>query len=499
MTPAKKASVDPPEERLSPIPSFPSLGDTIRTRPETAQATVSCTWCDFPQARRGRPCPRCGAILDAPKPPFVVDGRYEVESELGRGGMGLVYLAREVWIGRKVAIKIIAPIFAGDSAVTARFRQEAKALAAIRSTNIVQLYASGPYGTSHYFAMEYVRGSSLREILREAKKEGGSIPLYRALSILADVAGGIDAVHAAGLVHRDVKPANILIEEDTGRPVLVDFGLAVEGDRHARTLLGTPRYMAPEQTGLGRYGTAVSPRTDVYALGVTAFELLAGRVPFEGVTPEEVLRQHAEEPAPLLSSVRPDLQAFDGVLMSALAKDPAERYESCAALASALMTADGRMRASLAPQAPPSLPSVGRALRVLVVDDDYISRKVSSRAVQYALGRTPLRIAVAASGTEALERAARELPDLVVLDFDLPGFDGIDVLSRLREHQGGDHVRVVVVSGRVDESERWRFSLLGVNDFVGKPIDLPRFVEIVRGLAARAGWAVDPTSPKSER
>ena len=127
----------------------------------------------------------------------------------------------------------------------------------------------------------------------------------------------------------------------------------------------------------------------------------------------------------------------------------------------------------------------------MVVDDDYISRKVSSRAVQYALGRTPLRITVAASGTEALERASRELPDLVVLDFDLPGFDGIDVLSRLRERQGGDRVRVVVVSGRVDESERWRFSLLGVNDFVGKPIDLPRFVEIVRGLAGRAGWSLE--------
>ena len=315
MTPAKKASVEPPAERISPIPAFPSLSDTIRTRPDAASVTVSCTWCDFSQARRGKPCPRCGAIPDAPKPPFVVDGRYEVESELGRGGMGLVYLARDVWLGRAVAIKVIAPIFAGDSGVTARFREEAKALASIRNPYIVQVYASGPYGTSHYLAMEFVRGRSLRELLKGAKREGGPVPVYRALSILADVAGGVDAVHAAGLVHRDVKPANILIEEDTGRPVLVDFGLAVPGDRHARALLGTPRYMAPEQTGLGRFGTAVSPRTDVYALGVTAFELLTGRVPFEGVTPEEVLRQHADSPVPLLSTVRPELQAFDSVIL----------------------------------------------------------------------------------------------------------------------------------------------------------------------------------------
>jgi serine/threonine-protein kinase len=473
------------------------VSDTVRTRPAPTSGTVTCTWCRYPHARRGRPCPECSAIPDAPKPPFIVDGRYKVERELGRGGMGLVYLAKDMGLKREVAIKIIAPIFAGDSAVAERFHLEGQALASIKSPHIVQVYASGAYGTSHFFAMEYVKGNSLRELLREAKSKGEQVPTFRALTILAEVASGVDAVHAAGLVHRDVKPANILIEEDTGRTVLVDFGLAVPGDRAARTLLGTPRYMAPEQTGQARIAAGVSPRTDVYALGITAFELLAGRVPFEGMTPEEVLRQHVEDPVPPLSALRPELQAFDAVFATALAKDPAARFESCSAFASALMSIDGRMRASQAPQPPPSLPSGGRVLRVLVVDDDRVSRRVSSGAVQYAFGRTPLRISEAASGTEALERTSRELPDLVVLDFDLPGFDGIDVLSRLRERQGGDQIRVVVVSGRANESERWRFSLLGVNDFVGKPFDPRRFAEIVRGLATRAGWALDQPA-KSE-
>ncbi len=307
-------------------------------------------------------------------------------------------------------------------------------------------------------------------------------------------------MHAAGLVHRDVKPDNIIIEDDTGRPVLLDFGLR-NLRRHASIYIkvGTPHYMAPEQAGYDVPGRPITLRADVYALGIMAFEMLAGRTPFDGNC-AKLLHDHARTTPPLLSSIRADLAPFDAVVARALAKDPDDRYPTCAAFAEALTAAGHRWTSSNLPTLPmpviaplPARPSASprpeRPFYLLVVDDSPTFRDCTVRAAQIATQRRRWSRSVVVegveSGQEALDRAAVQPPDLVLLDLDMPGLDGIDTLSRLRALPGGDAARVVVLSGRVRPSDRWRFAVLGVSEFLGKQVEFPALVDRIEAIAKR--------------
>ena len=421
----------------------------------------------------------------------MVDERYRIEAELGRGAMGVVYRATEIWLERPVALKLIAPSLVGDVSVAMRFHREAKALASIRSLHVVQLHAFGHHDGSYFFAMEYVRGRSLKEIIVEHRAHGDTIPVHRALTILTQIADGIAAVHAAGIVHRDIKPSNIIIEEDTGRPVLVDFGLAAPGDDAAVAMaMGTPLYMAPEQTAMTGERLPITPRTDVYSLGCTAFEMLSGRPPFPGGDAMALMRMHATTPAPLISSMRKDCAVFDRVLARALAKDPAERHESCVELANALAAAGARWRTGHLTSRPPPMPFQKDApLNVLVVDGDPTFAKLATQAVHAAffgyLKDARIEVSTARSGDDAIERAEVQPPDLVLLDYDMPGLDGADTLSRLRALPGCERARVVVISRRIQEEDRWRFSVLGVRDFLEKTSIFPTLVRSLQKVAER--------------
>jgi serine/threonine-protein kinase len=424
--------------------------------------------------------------------------------------MGIVYLAEDTGLGRPVALKMIAPRWLGDDGIVASFQREAKALASIRSQYVVQVHAFGLHERSYFFAMEYVRGRTLRRILAEHRDHRDMVPVHRSLTILHRIAQGIDAVHSAGIVHRDVKPSNIVIEEDTGRPVLVDFGLAVPStDPAAALAIGTPQYMAPEQAGVGTLGASVTARTDVYALGIVAFEMLTGRLPFDSADVAQLVRQHARKKPPSLSSIERGLAPFDRAVARALAKDPAERYPSCTAFAEVLAAAGERWVTSTLPTLPPPPPegspdamdlrlppppdvprvADSRPFHALVVDDSPVFRKFTVQATQLALFRHDKdRLVIvegAGSGQEAIERAAAQVPDLVLLDFDMPGLDGVDTLSRLRALRGGGRARVVVLSGRVAPADRWRFAVLGVNHFVAKPIDFRQLVDRIEAIAKR--------------
>jgi serine/threonine-protein kinase len=252
----------------------------------------------------------------------LVAGRYRIEARIGSGGMGVVHVAVDEILGRRVALKIMSPGWSENPDVAARFQREAQALASVRGQHVVQIHDFGLFEGSYFFAMEYVRGRALDEIIHEHREHGSIVPLHRAVTILARVADGIAAVHAVGLAHRDVKPANIVIEEDTGRAVLVDFGLASEGQHVTRFVEGTPAYMAPEQLVEGGLVTAQS---DVYSLGITAFELLSGHLPFIAERLLDVFAMHLTVAPPKLSSVRAELAPFDAILDRALAKDPARR------------------------------------------------------------------------------------------------------------------------------------------------------------------------------
>jgi serine/threonine-protein kinase len=229
----------------------------------------------------------------------------------------------------------------------------------------------------------------------------------------------------------------------------------------------------------------VSARADVYAFGCVAFEMLAGRPPFQHEDVVELMRLHAEAPVPALSSIRADLGVFDRTMARALAKRPADRYESAAHLAGDLASAGARWHTGHLTSRPPPLPAEkDPPLRVLVIDSDPAFGKVAAQAVHLAFVQQRkdrrMQINAARSGDAAVELAEVEPPDLVLLDYDMPGLDGAETLSRLRAVPGAERARVVVMSRHPLGEEAWRFSVLGVRHFVSKPVG---FLQLVRQLS----------------
>jgi len=265
---------------------------------------------------------------------------YRLESQIGAGGMAVVFRARDERLGRRVALKLLTPAMAADHEFRRRFIAESRAAAAVDDPHIIPVYEAGEAGGVLFIAMRFVQGGDLRLVLA---REGALTP-GRAAEFISPVASALDAAHGAGLVHRDVKPANILVDTRPGRPdhvYLSDFGVskgaissvALTG---AGQFLGTPGYSAPEQI----QGWTVDGRTDQYALACVTYQLLAGVAPFERDQGMAVLLAHLSQPAPSITSRRPDLPvAVDTVLAKGLAKTPEKRYESCREFADALRVA----------------------------------------------------------------------------------------------------------------------------------------------------------------
>jgi YVTN family beta-propeller protein len=271
----------------------------------------------------------------------VVAG-YRLEDRIGEGGMAVVYRAHDVRLNRRVAIKLLAPALAGDPGFRQRFTGEALAAAAVDDPHIIPVFEAGEAGGVLFIAMRYVGGGDVLSLLRRE----GPLPSPRVAAIVSPVASALDAAHAAGLVHRDVKPANMLLDVRPGRPdhvYLSDFGLskaslAASGLTGTGHFIGTLDYISPEQIE----GRAVDGRADQYALACAAFEMLAGQPPFPRDQGLAVVAAHLSTPAPLVRSRRPGLPGgVDRVLARALAKAPSDRFASCGDFAEALRAALG--------------------------------------------------------------------------------------------------------------------------------------------------------------
>ena len=260
---------------------------------------------------------------------------FRIESMLGRGGMSVVYVAEQTRLGRKVALKVLTTELAWDETFRERFVRESHIAATIDHPNIIPIYDAGEADGLLYIAMRFVQGPDLKEILKR-----GAFGVGRTIFLIEQLASALDTAHAHALVHRDVKPGNILVEETTDHAYLTDFGVAKQTTARGLTstghFLGTVEYAAPEQIE----GGAVDARTDVYALGCVLYECLTGSPPFSHGTEHAVLHAHLVEPPPSVSRVRPDLpQAFDGVIATAMAKAAEDRFDSCGELAHAARNA----------------------------------------------------------------------------------------------------------------------------------------------------------------
>ena len=282
----------------------------------------------------------------------ILPPRYENPGQIGRGGMGDIYRATDSVLGREVAIKVLAERYARDEDVRERFTREALAAARLSGApNTVTIYDVGEHNGRPYIVMEYLGGGSLDEVLRNE----GAQPPMRAFAWLEEAARALDAAHAKGVVHRDVKPANLMLDRE-GHVYVADFGIAsaagMESLTMTGTVLGTAGYLSPEQA----QGDRATPASDRYALGVVGWELLTGKRPFEADSPTAEAAAHVSAPVPSVSSESGLPRELDGVFEEALAKDPNLRFATSAdfvaALRAALANAAGTTRAF--PAAPPA-------------------------------------------------------------------------------------------------------------------------------------------------
>ena len=262
----------------------------------------------------------------------VLDGRYRVDAIIATGGMSAVYRGLDLRLDRPVALKVMDTRYAGDDQFLTRFQREARAVARLTDPGLVAVYDQGIDGQHPFLAMELIEGGTLRELLRER----GPMPPHAVAAVLGPVLGGLAAAHRAGLVHRDIKPENVLISDD-GDVKIADFGLvrAIAEAKITSTsvILGTAAYLSPEQVGTGD----ADPRSDVYSVGILAYELLTGGTPFSGDTALAVAYQRMDNDVAAPSTVIAGVpMQFDALVLRATARDPAARYADAQAMGAEL-------------------------------------------------------------------------------------------------------------------------------------------------------------------
>lgn len=397
----------------------------------------------------------------------VLRQRYSLEREVGRGASGGVWVARDLHLGRHVAVKILHPDQIESAEARKAFEREANILAQLRSPHVVQVFDAGIDDDQPFIVMEFLDGENLEERLRRQGR--GPRPLTEVAEILVELARGLSATHRAGLIHRDLKPANVFLAREQGRETLklVDFGLADEFLPAHRTgrpgFAGTPAYSSPEQLG----GQTVDTRADLWALAALAYELLTGRLPFAGTTLLELKNQIESSafrpPSSLLPELAPTVDAF---FARAFARNLTERFASAVALASDfLKLTDG-----------PRLTT-----HVLVLDDEPDVRLLLE---QYFRDERYSFVFVN-NGVDGLRELSRQSSfDVVLTDINMPAMDGLSFLARVSEIN--PHARVVVVSAYSDMLNIRAAMNRGAFDFVCKPYE---FADMERTLERAAAAA----------
>ena len=342
----------------------------------------------------------------------VFNDRYEIQQRLGRGGMADVYLARDRLLERRVAVKVLFPEFATDPSFVARFRREAQAAANLTHPNIVAVYDWGQQGGTYFIVMEYVNGRTLAEVLRG---EGKLSPI-RAATVSSEVAAALGFAHRNGVVHRDVKPGNILVT-DSGDVKVADFGIARvanagtdAGLTQAGSVMGTAAYFSPEQA----QGASPDPRSDLYSLGIVMYEMVGGRPPFTGENPVSIAYKQVHEAPPRLRDLTPDVPvAFEAIVAKLLAKNPAARYANADDLRLDLTRfRDGQRPEALAQAA--AAAGAGSAVGAAGVGGAAVAAAAAATTVNQPVPPSytqPTTVVAASPGTQVMpQQPARSVP-----------------------------------------------------------------------------------------
>jgi predicted Ser/Thr protein kinase len=295
-------------------------------------------------------CFTCGRALTALTQGSIIATRYEVQSPLGKGGMGMVYKAHDRMLDETVAIKVLRSEFANTGEMAKRFRHEIKLARKVSHRNVCRIHEYGEDGGVRYISMEYVEGTDIKQLARD---KGGYLEHEEAFDVSIQTADGLQAIHDVGIIHRDLKTSNIM-RDNSGRVRLMDFGIAKIGGSDRSTggggltstgqIMGTPEYMSPEQC----LGDKIDHRSDIYALGIAVYEIFSGTVPFRGDTPVATLFKHIQDPVPFEGPVAARIPlAAVPLLRKALAKNRADRYESASEMAEALRKAQQQAKSGV--------------------------------------------------------------------------------------------------------------------------------------------------------
>jgi serine/threonine protein kinase len=428
-------------------------------------------------------------------------GPYELLRRVGEGGMGIIYHARHVALGREVALKFLWPHLSDRPRSRERFLAEGRAAAAISHPHVVSCYDLGQLGGAWYLVFNWLPGGDAVSLSRS----GHGIEERQALQIVRDVARGVAALHQAGIVHRDLKPDNILFDAQ-GRAVVCDLGIArlPSGERITEEgkAVGTPEYMAPEQA---RADPAADHRVDIYALGATLYDLLTGHPPYEGASTWAVLTQVVSEPFPDPRLARSGISAqAAAVTLTAAASDPAQRYADAQSMANDI----DLILANLPPRFTIPAPAlhtrrISRTATsrragtwVLVVDaDPLLSRFYAER-----LGRYGLDVQTAGNIADAKSRMQDHAPDLLLLDPILPDGDGLQLVRSLRASpNGGRDAPIIVFVGGGSRDEASAAKAAGANEVLVKSRHPPRqVVEMVRRFLGEQPTAVVESAAKRQ-
>jgi serine/threonine protein kinase len=476
----------------------------------TIRPIKRCPACGAP-SQTGELCSRCADWSSSSRPIWtpassrerpggiVLEGKYRLLDEIGRGGMGTVFRAVDESLDRMVAVKFLLPELQTETALVNRFRREARAMASVRHENVLQIYSFGSYGATSFFVMEYIEGRTADAMLMAALARREYLPMADTIRIVDQVCAGLGAVHRAGVVHRDVKPGNVMVQNDSGRAVVMDFGIGrrYQPGSAKRTLQpgGTPAYMAPEVIA----GLETSPEqerlSDIYALGVTTFELITGVLPFSGGSWVDVFQLHIKEPPPVPSSLRKGLpEGVDDVILKCLAKAPLERFQSCDEVREALRPFVTERRATPAPpdfapraERTPSRPEraasgVESRARIVVADPD-----PSFRSTVYQLAEEAFpgcRFQAARTPLAALDLARAAPPLLLIAPLHDPDLNGLELSATLWGDETLHRVRVVLTAERITPAERAMLAEMGVSRVLVRPVASDDLRSLLGDLAA---------------
>lgn len=377
-----------------------------------------------------------------------VDDRYEVTELLGQGGMGRVYAANDLVLGREVAVKL-----AVDPSFDEHLEREARALSPLRHPSLPAVYGTGRHAGRVYLVTERLSGVTLQHRLDELSRRDLPMPLPEALDLLGAIAEGLSALHRAGLAHLDLKPANVMICGD--RVVLIDLGLA-RPELHFRPSerpRGSPEYVAPELVR-GALEPEAGPLVDLYAFGIIAFEMVTGRTPFSADTVAATLHRHVEEEAPYVRILRPEVPVpLAELIAELLEKEPHDRPPSAEATLWRLAEIRGRELS-------------GRVTRVLVIDDDAVSGDVLKRSLERSMPQ--LRVVAMCDPTAALAHLDELHPGIVAVDLNMPEINGVEFCMSILAMQPERRPVVVAMSAEAQPNDVALLRRLGVREFVPK-------------------------------